>query len=132
MLGFLLDINIVIYIIKRKPVQVLDKFNAHANQLAISPITLAELIHGIEKSAWPDKNRKVVEDFVSRVDVMQYTDKAAYHYGSIRASLARIGQPIGVNDLHIAAHARSEGMVLVTNNTKEFQRVEGLRLENWV
>jgi tRNA(fMet)-specific endonuclease VapC len=131
MLRYLLDTNIVIYVIKRRPVVVLDLFNRHAGRMGISTITLAELIHGAEKSSKIDSNMAVVEDFVSRLEVLPYTFKAAQHYGNIRAALEREGTPIGVNDLHIAAHARSEGLVLVTNNLSEFARVPALQTENW-
>ena len=93
---------------------------------------MAELIHGAEKSRHPARNLSVVEDFCSRLAVLPYTVEAAYHYGSIRAALEQSGQPIGVNDLHIAAHARSQGLTLVSNNLREFERVPGLLLENWV
>lgn len=132
MLKYLLDTNIVIYVIKRRPVEVLNTFNTNASRMAISVVTLAELLHDAEKSSQPASNLSVVEDFCSRLQVLPYTPKAAQHYGSIRASLEAIGQPIGVNDLHIAAHARSEGLVLVTNNSKEFSRVPALQLENWI
>ena len=132
MLKYLLDTNIVIYVIKRRPLEVLQSFNLHASRMAISVVTLAELLHGAEKSSQPTANLAVVEDFCSRLEVLPYGNKAAQHYGAIRAALERIGQPIGVNDLHIAGHARSEGLVLVTNNGKEFARVPGLQIENWV
>jgi len=132
MLKYMLDTNIAIYVIRRRPPEVLATFNQHAGQLCISSITLAELIHGVEKSARPDHNLRQVEDFISRLTVLEYGNKASAHYGNIRAVLERKGTPIGVNDLHIAGHARSEGITLVTNNMKEFERVEGLRLENWV
>ena len=132
MLKYLLDTNIVIYVIKRRPVEVLKTVNTHANRMAISVLTLAELLHGAEKSSQSASNLAVVEDFCSRLEVLPYTAKAAQHYGSIRASLENIGQTIGVNDLHIAAHARCEGLVLVTNNEKEFSRVAALQIENWV
>lgn len=132
MLKYLLDTNIVIYVLKRRPIEVLAAFNQHAGRLSISCITLAELLHGVEKSAQPARNLAQVEDFVSRLQVLDYTAKAAAHYGDIRAALEKQGTPIGVNDLHIAAHARSEGLVLVTNNVREFKRVEGLRIENWL
>lgn len=132
MLKYMLDTNIVIYVIKRRPVEALAVFNRHAGQMCISSITLAELMHGAEKSARPEHNLRQVEDFVSRLEVLEYGTKAAAHYGDIRASLERQGTPIGVNDLHIAGHARSEGLTLVTNNLKEFERVEALRLDNWV
>ena len=128
----MLDTNIVIYIIKRRPIELLDLFNQHTGQLCISSITLAELMHGVEKSQYIDKNLKSVEDFISRLEVLEYGQKAASHYGEIRAYLERKGTPIGVNDLHIAGHARSEGFIVVTNNLKEFDRVVGLRTENWI
>jgi tRNA(fMet)-specific endonuclease VapC len=116
MLKYLLDTNIVIYVIKRKPLSVLPLFNTHAGHMAISSITLAELLHGAEKSMAPAQTLAVVEDFCSRLETLPYGPKAAQHYGSIRASLEKVGLPIGVNDIHIAAHARSEGLTLVTNN----------------
>ena len=132
MLKYLLDTNIVIYVIKQRPIEVLATFNRHHGRMAISAITLAELIHGSEKSQFPERNLAVVEDFCSRLQVLPYNDNAAMHYGSIRAALERIGQTIGVNDLHIAAHARSHGLVLVSNNLREFERVPGLLMENWL
>ena len=132
MLKFLLDTNIVIYVIKRRPVEVLGLFNENAGRMAISSITLSELLHGAEKSTRVAQNLAVVEDFASRLDVLPYTARASQHYGAIRAALERAGRPIGVNDLHIAAHARSEGLTLVTNTLTEFERVPGLLTENWV
>jgi tRNA(fMet)-specific endonuclease VapC len=128
----MLDTNIVIYVIKRRPVEILEVFNAHAGQMCISSITLAELLHGVEKSSMITKNLRKVEDFVSRLEVLPYENTAASHYGDIRANLEKKGTIIGVNDLHIAAHARSEGFILVSNNVREFERVEGLRLKNWI
>jgi tRNA(fMet)-specific endonuclease VapC len=132
MLRYLLDTNIVIYVLKRRPVEVLSTFNANASRMAISSITLAELLHGAEKSSRVSENLAAVEDFCSRLQVLPYGPKAAQHYGAIRAALEKLGQPIGVNDMHIAAHARSEGLVLVTNNMGEFVRVPALEVENWV
>jgi len=132
MLRYLLDTNIVIYVLKQRPIEVLSAFNAHAARMAISSITVGELLHGAEKSSRVSENLSVIEDFCSRLDVLPYGIKAARHYGAIRASLEKRGQPIGVNDLHIAGHARSEGLVLVTNNVSEFVRVPGLEVENWV
>jgi tRNA(fMet)-specific endonuclease VapC len=128
----MLDTNIVIYVIKRRPLEILEVFNAHAGQMCISTITLAELLHGVEKSSMITKNLRKVEDFVSRLEVLPYENTAASHYGDIRTNLEKKGTVIGVNDLHIAAHARSEGLILVSNNVREFERVEGLRLENWI
>jgi tRNA(fMet)-specific endonuclease VapC len=132
MLRYLLDTNIVIYVLKRRPIEVLAKFNANASRMAISSITLAELMHGAEKSQRVSENLLAIEDFCSRLEVLPYGTKAAQHYGAIRAALEKLGQPIGVNDLHIAGHARSEGMVLVTNKVSEFERAPALELENWV
>lgn len=132
MLKYMLDTNIVIYVIKRRPIEILEVFNSHAGQMCISSITLAELLHGVEKSSMIQKNLRKVEDFVSRLEVLPYENTAASHYGDIRADLEKKGTVIGVNDLHIAAHARSEGLILVSNNVHEFERVEGLRLENWI
>ena len=131
MLKYMLDTNIVIYVIKRRPIELLEVFNRHAGQMCISSITLAELLHGVEKSAMPDHNLRQIEDFISRLEVLAYGGKAAAHYGEIRADLERKGTPIGVNDLHIAGHARSEGLTLVSNNLREFERVDALRLVNW-
>lgn len=131
MLKYMLDINIAIYVIKRRPVELLAVFNSHAGQMCISSITMAELLHGVEKSSKPDHNLRQVEDFASRLEVLEYGSKAAAHYGEIRADLERKGTVIGINDLHIAGHARSEGLTLVSNNLREFERVDGLRLMNW-
>lgn len=110
----------------------LSTFNANASRMAMSSITLAELLHGAEKSSRVSENLSAIEDFCSRLEVLPYGPKAAQHHGAIRAALEKLGQPIGVNDLHIAAHARSEGLVLVTNNVGEFARVPALEVENWV
>ena len=132
MLRYLLDTNIVIYVLKRRPVEVLSTFNTNASRMAISSVTLAELLHGAEKSSRVSENLAAIEDFCSRLEVLPDGPKAAQHYGAIRAALEKLGQPIGVNDMHIAAHARSEGLVLVTNNMGEFARVPALQAENWV
>ena len=132
MLKYLLDTNICIYTIKNKPEAVREAFNRHHNQLAISAITLMELIYGAEKSAAPEKNLAVVEGFAARLEVLDYDASAAAHTGQLRAELTKIGQPIGPYDQMIAGHARSRGLILVTNNHREFERVLGLRLENWV
>lgn len=132
MLRYQLDTNICIDVIKRRPESLLELFNRNAGHLAISSITLAELMDGAEKSSDPERSLAVVEDFCSRLEVLAYGAKAAQHYGQIRSALERRGTPIGVNDLHITAHARSEGLTLVSNNLREFERVDGLLYENWV
>ena len=132
MLKYLLDTNIVTHVIKQRPRIALDRFNREHGHMAVSSITLAELIHGAEKSDDLSRNLAAVEDFCSRLVVLPYGDKAAWHYGSIRSALEKMGMTIGVNDLHIAGHARSEGLTLVSNNLREFERVPGLVLDNWV
>lgn len=132
MLKFMLDTNIVIYVIKRRPIEVMGIFNENAGRMAISAITLSELFYGAERSAKVAQNLAVVEEFASLLEVLPYTAKASQHYGAIRSALEKVGRTIGVNDLHIAAHARSEGLTLVTNNLGEFERVPGLLAENWV
>lgn len=132
MLKYLLDTNIIIYVMKRKPLEALKVFNKNASRMAISTITLAELIYGAEKSKQVEKNLNTIEDFISHLEVLPYDINATQHYGQIKAFLERSGKPIGVNDIHIAAHARSHGLTLVTNNLAEFKRVPNLALENWV
>lgn len=132
MLRYLLDTNICIYVLKHQPPPVRDAFNRHSEHLCISSVSLAELLYGAEKSAQPDRNRDTVERFAARLDIVPFDDRAAAHYGRLRADLERKGQPIGPYDLMIAAHARSLGLTLVTNNEREFERVPGLLLENWV
>jgi tRNA(fMet)-specific endonuclease VapC len=132
MIKFLLDTNIVIYVLKKRPLEVLKIFNANASRMAISSITLSELIYGAEKSANISKNLEAIEDFVSHLEVLPYDARASQHYGQIKAALEKKGKIIGENDIHIAAHAISQGLILVTNNLKEFKRVSNLALENWV
>ncbi|MBT0886097.1 MULTISPECIES: tRNA(fMet)-specific endonuclease VapC [Acinetobacter] len=132
MLKYMLDTNIVIYTMKQRPIEVKEKFNAVSTQLCISSISVAELIFGAENSQTPEKNLKIIENFLSRLQILDYGVDAAIQYGNIKAHLKKIGTPIGENDLHIAAHARSKGLILVTNNTKEFERVPALQIENWV
>ena len=132
MFKYLLDPNIVIYVLKRRPKEVLEIFNRNASRMAISSITLSELIYGAEKSPNMDKNLEAIEEFVSHLDVLPYDAKASQHYGQIKAALEKRGEIIGENDIHIAAHAISQGLILVTNNLREFKRVPNLALENWV
>ncbi len=132
MLRYLLDTNIIIYVMKRRPLEVLGLFNENSERMAMSAITLAELQHGAEKSLRVQKNLEAIEELSSLLVVLPYSAKAALHYGSIRAELEKTGQSIGINDIHIAAHARSEGLAVVTNNEREFCRVPGLLVENWI
>jgi len=128
----MLDTNIVIYVLKRRPIQVLDIFNQNTNRMAISSITLSELIYGAEKSQNISKNLEAIEDFISHIEVLSYDQKTSQTYGQIKAKLEKNGEIIGENDIHIAAHAISQGLILVTNNLNEFLRVPHLSLENWV
>ena len=132
MLKYMLDTNIVIYTMKNKPDSVLERFKKHHGLMCISSITFMELVYGAEGSSNPDRNLTSLEGFVARMDVLPLDDSAAAHAGQIRAELARLGMPIGPYDQLIAGHARSQGLVFVTNNEKEFARVPGLRTENWV
>lgn len=132
MLQYMLDTNICIYVMKRYPAAMMDRFNALADRLCISAVTLGELQYGAEKSARRLESIAAIDAFVARLDTVAFSAKAAMHFGDIRAALERAGRPIGPFDLLIAAHARAEGLTLVTNNTREFDRVEGLKVENWV
>jgi tRNA(fMet)-specific endonuclease VapC len=127
---YMLDTNICIYVIKDRPTRVRARFNELADQLCISVVTLAELIYGAEKSARPYENLKVVEQFCARLNVLPFTERAATHYGQLWAE--RAGTRVGIHDMMIGGHARSEGLIVVTNNLREFQRMSGLRLENWI
>jgi len=131
MLKYMLDTNICIFTIKNRPQQVRQAFNRFHDQLCISSISLMELIYGAEKSANPEKNFAVVEGFAARLEVLSYDEPAANHTGQLRAELARNGTPIGPYDQLIAGHARSRGLIMVTNNRREFDRVTGLRVEDW-
>lgn len=132
MLTYLLDTNICIYVMKTYPQNLREKFNALAEQLCISSITLGELHYGAEKSARRELNLMAIEQFVARLEVLAFGNKAAAHYGQVRAELERAGTPCGPHDMQIGAHARSEGLIVVTNNRKEFDRMSGLRVENWL
>ena len=130
---YMLDTNICIYVIKHKPESVFRKLKKiKPEDVCISSITYAELAYGVEKSAQPERNRLALSMMLSSIEIVAFDDSAAADYGEIRASLEKGGTPIGSLDMLIAAHARSSGCTLVTNNTKEFCRVEGLKLANWV
>jgi len=132
MLTYMLDTNICIYVMKNYPQQLRDKFNSLAEQLCISSITLGELRYGAEKSARLADNLIAVEHFVARLDVLPFDEKAAAHHGQLRAELERAGTPCGPHDMQIGGHARSQGLIIVTNNMREFSRMKGIRVENWV
>jgi len=128
----MLDTNICIYIIKKKPAKVFQAFQSLSEgDVCISSITFAELQYGIYKSQQQARNRMALVKFLAPIEILAFSAKAASSYGKIRADLETSGQLIGPYDLLIAAHAVSENLVLITNNTKEFSRIPGLRLQNW-
>jgi len=131
MLAYMLDTDICIYVIKDRPDGLRQRFSELIDQLCISTITLGELLYGAENSARRTQNLHTVEQFAGRLDILPFSANAAAHYGQIRAALRRAGRPAGVHDMLIGAHARSEGLVLVTNNVREFERMRGLQVENW-
>lgn len=132
MLKYLLDTNMVIYTIKNRPAVVRAAFKRHEGQMAISSVTWGELVFGVERSSRPEQNQADIDGLAARLEVLSFDDKAATQFGQVRAELLKNGQPIGPYDMMIAGHARSLGLILVTNNTREFSRVAGLRLEDWV
>ena len=131
MLKYMLDTNIVIYTLKNRPARVRDAFKRHSGQMAISAVTLGELIYGAERSSQTERNLKDIEGMAARLEVLPFNDLAALHFGQLRAELASAGKPIGPYDQMIAGHARALGLVMVTNNVEEFKRVPGLRIDNW-
>jgi tRNA(fMet)-specific endonuclease VapC len=130
---YLLDTNICIYIIKQKPITVFEKFKSFdIGSIGICSITLAELQYGVMKSGNPQKNYEALNEFLTPLEIINFDDHAAIEYGKIRSDLERHGTPIGPLDTLIAAQALSYKFVLVTNNVKEFIRVKGLKIENWI
>jgi len=133
LIHYLLDTDICIYLIKRRPSEVLDRFRQHSPQdVAISTITLFELQYGIEKSQYRQRSENALAKFLLPLNLINLDRSAAIEAAAIRAKLEKNGMPIGPYDLLIAGLARLRDMILVTNNTKEFERIAGLRLENWV
>ncbi len=130
---YLLDTNICIYIQRRKPGEVLARFKMlKPGEAAISVITWGELLYGAEKSRHREKALQVLEEFSTFIPVLPVPENAGKTYGIIRASLESKGKTIGNNDLWIAAHARAAALTIVTNNEREFQRIPGLKVQNWV
>jgi tRNA(fMet)-specific endonuclease VapC len=125
MLAYMLDTNICIYVMKTYPLTIRDRFNALAEQLCISSITLGELHYGAEKSARRAGNLTATAHFAARLEVLPFGEKAAAHYGQVRAELERAEMPCGPHDMQIGGHARSEGLIVVTNNMREFGRMPG-------
>lgn len=127
----MLDTNLCIRVLRDRPSSLRVRFNEQADGLCISTIVLTELLHGVGRSARPDDNRRAVENFAARLDVLPFDVEAAAHAADIRATLERAGQGIGSYDVLIAGHARSRGLIVVTGNLGEFRRVDGLRCEDW-
>jgi tRNA(fMet)-specific endonuclease VapC len=132
MLRYMLDTNLCIRVLRERPPELRMRFNEEADSLCISTVVLMELLYGAERSARPAHHRQQVERFAARLAVLAFDPPAASHAAEIHASLARRGQPIGAYDLMIAGHARSQGIIVVTGNLKEFTRVDGLRVEDWL
>jgi len=132
MLSYMLDTNLCIRVLRDRPRGLRERFNAEVGALCVSTVTLAELMHGAAKSDRPAAQRREVERLTGRLEVLPFDEDAAAHYGDIRADLERRGAVIGPYDLMIAGHARSRGLVVITGNLGEFQRVEGLRSEDWL
>lgn len=129
---YMLDTNICIYVMKNRPNNVIKKFLSHdPEELCISAITYAELMHGVEKSMAVERNRIALSLFLSPITIIDFDMRAAEEYGKIRSDLEKRGTPIGPMDTLIAGHAKSRDLILVTNNTKEFDRVVGLSVEDW-
>lgn len=130
---YMLDTNICIYIIKKKPAKIFQVFSSlSVGDICISSVTYAELQYGIFKSEHKEKNKIALINFLAPIDILPFSDKAAVSYGEIRADLENRGQVIGAYDLLIAAHSLSEGYTLVTNNVKEFSKINGINLLNWL
>lgn len=129
---YLLDTNICIYIIRKKPERTIKRLNEVSDgDAGISSVTLSELMYGVEKSSDPERNRVALLEFLTFFDIYDYDAGAATEYGVIRADLEKRGRPIGGMDILIAAHAKFLDLILVTNNESEFVRVHGLKVENW-
>jgi len=129
---YLLDTDTCIYTIKKKPVHLKRLFNSHIGQLAISSVTWGELICGAEKSQSVENNLAQLQGFGSRLEILPFGDREAEQFGQVKAELEIKGKPIGSYDMMIAGHARSHGLIVITNNVREFKRVDGIRVENWI
>jgi tRNA(fMet)-specific endonuclease VapC len=129
----MLDTDICIFITRKSEPSLLERIESvPLEQQCISVVTLAELLYGVQVSSKKKANQEVVDLFAQHIEVLEWTPDAAKHYAEIRADLKKKGQQLGSNNLLIAAHARSIGAVIVTNNVKDFGRVKGLKLENWM
>ena len=130
---YLLDTNICIYLIKKQPASVIARFGEHTvGDIGVSTITVSELAYGVEKSSRLQANRQALAQFLAPLVIAEYDAEAAFAYGKIRAGLEQKGTPIGALDILIAGQALGMGVTLVTNKAKEFERVKGLAVENWI
>ncbi len=130
---FMLNTNTCIYIIKRKPSKVIERFKrAKISNIGISAITLSELLYGVSKSSKPEQNQVALAQFLAPLEILPYGDEAAQYYGDLRDHLEKHGTPIGSLYMLIAAHALSIDCTLITNNEKEFIRIPNLKIDNWV
>lgn len=132
MLRYMLDTNVCIHVLRQPNSPIAAKFKEHEAELCISAITLHELHYGADRSQRPAYQRELTAKLTARLSVLDFGDEAASHSGNVRAALATAGQMIGAYDVLIAGHARSLGLVVVTNNMREFTRVDGLRCEDWL
>ena len=128
----MIDTNIAIYTVKNRPARVRVAFKKHSGEMCLSSVSMGELIYGAEKSSQVESNLAVIEGFAARLRVASFDTRAAMHFGQLRAELSKSGKIIGPYDMLIAGHARSMGLILVSNNLREFNRIPGLRVENWV
>jgi len=132
-MNYLIDTNTCIYIMNRRPRGIIDKCRQfQPGDIAVSAITVSELQYGVAKSSSPLKNQSRLDEFLLPFDILPYDEAVAQVYGTIRSRLEKQGKPIGPLDFLIAAHALSRGLILVTNNEKEFARIQNLRIENWL
>lgn len=130
---YMLDTDICIYVINKRPSRVFDRFKEHSvGEIGISSISLSELRYGADKSSNPERNHASLNEFITPLEVKEYAQEQSGAYGRMRSYLERRGEPIGSIDTLIAAHALSLGLILVTNNASEFGRVPGLALESWI
>jgi tRNA(fMet)-specific endonuclease VapC len=132
MLSHMLDTNICIYVMRDRRPLPRARFLALEGKLSVSSVTVGELAYGAEKSRRPKQNLEELDMFLSQVRILDFDEMAARHYGQLRSELERAGTPCGPYDTQIGAHARSQGLIIVTNNRREFDRMPGLRVENWV
>ncbi len=128
----LLDTNIAIYTLKNRPTKVREAFECHKGEFCLSSVSWGELVFGAERSTQTEHNLSIIEGFAARLEIAPFDALSAMHFGQLRSELASTERLIGPYEMMIAGHARSLGLILVTNNVREFERVPGLRVENWV